>query len=332
MTRSAPESEHDMDQLLQAHLQRQAATIDPRPVYDRIVATRTATAAAPGPTVPDVVEHNGANSRWARRLAWGIGAAAAVLLAFLGGLQLGPQRASAKALVQEAQAAHGLPLDRCYLVEIRKESAVLDDQNPLTAQARVIRVWTRGDRFWIESVNPQRRWAWGRDENGSVWMTFGPHRAIRFQRPEVPRWLALGCDVFAMQLETLLNEVLRDFDLQRTTDRAGAPATQVVTATLQPGRQHPSLRHAQIEMDAETKVIRRLVLNRMRLGQPFATITYTLVESQPQDDSKYVLEGHLSAPFDVYTPTTNPQKCRETLDGWFDPRNGEPFHLPNPKN
>lgn len=329
MTGSAPESEHELDLLVQAHLERQAAKIDPRPVYERIIATRKATAAA---TVPNGSDRKGGYSHWPRRLGWGTAAAAAVLLAFLGGLQLGPMRASAKTLVQEAQAAHCLPLDRCYLVEIRKESALLDDRNPLTAQARVIRVWTRGDRLWIESVNPQRRWAWGRDENGSVWMAFGPHRAIRFERQEVPRWLGLGCDIFAMQVETLLNEVLRDFHLQRTTDEAGMPASQVVTATLKPGREHPNLRQARIEIDAETKVIRRLVLHRTRLGQPFATLTYTLVETQPQDDSKYVLEGHLSAPFEVYTPTTNPQKCRETLDGWFDPRNGEPFHLPNPGN
>jgi hypothetical protein len=38
----------------------------------------------------------------------------------------------------------------------------------------------------------------------------------------------------------------------------------------------------------------------------------------------------LAAPFEVFTPTTHPQECRKTLDGWFDPRHGELFHLPNP--
>ena len=222
-------------------------------------------------------------------------------------------------------------MDRCYLVEVRRNSpSTVESATVTPAPPRIIRLWTRGDRIWIESVQPQRTWAWGRDDHGNVWMAFGPHRAIRFQRDEVPHWLALGCDIFAMHVETLLNEVLRDFDLQRTDDRAGMPATQVVTATLKPRHSHPSLQQARIEIDAETKVIRRLVLDRTRLGQPFATITYTLVESRPQDDSQYVLEGHLVAPFDVFTPTNNPQQCRETLSGWFDPRNGETFHLPNP--
>jgi hypothetical protein len=258
-------------------------------------------------------------------------AAAAMLLAFLGGLQLGPGRAGAETLIQQAHAAHLMPLDRCYLVEVRRDSPLVDNSAPLTAPPRIIRLWTRGDRIWIESVQPQRTWAWGRDDNGNVWMAFGPHRAIRFAKDEVPPWLALGCDIFAMRVETLLDDVLRDFDIQRTDDVASMPATQVVTASLKPGHTHPSLRHARLEIDAETKVLRRLVLTRTRLGRPFATITYTLVESRPQDDSKYVLEGHLSAPFDIYTPTNNPQQCRETLDRWFDPRNGETFHLPNPR-
>jgi hypothetical protein len=265
-----------------------------------------------------------------RSLFWWTAAAAALLLAFLGGLQMGSGRAGAETLVHQARAAHQLPLDRCYLVEVRRDQPGREEADPLTNPTRIIRLWTRGDRIWIESVQPQRRWAWGRDESGNVWMAFGPHRAIRFPRDEVPGWLALGCDVLAMRLETLLQDVLRDFDLRRTGDGAGLPVTQVVTATLKPGRQHPSLRQARIEIDAETKVIRRLVLTRTRQGQPFATLTYTLAESRPQDDSQYLLEGHLASPFEVYTPATNPQKCREILAGWFDPKSGEPFHLPNP--
>jgi hypothetical protein len=324
MSASAPTPDADLEALVRALLQHQAERIDPAPVYARLCVSLAASPQL-DPLVPSLLRR-----RFWRRVAWATAAAAALLFAFLGGLQLRSGQASAESIIQQAQAAHSLPLDRCYLVEVRRDSPLLDESTPLTIPPRVIQLWTRGDRIWIESVQPKRRWAWGRDENGNVWMAFGPHRAIRFTRDEVPPWLALGCDIFAMRLETLLDEVLRDFVLERTTDGAGMPAAQVVTATVKPGHQHPNLRQARIEIDAETKVIRRLVLTRTRQGQPFATITYTLVESRPQDDSKYVLEGHLAAPFEVFTPTTHPQECRKILDGWFDPRHGELFHLPNP--
>jgi hypothetical protein len=324
---SEPDPTPALDALVREHLRRKAETIDPTPVYARLCVSLAASS-RPDPPVPGSV-----GRRFRRRVAWGTAAAAALLLAFLGGLHLGPGRASAGTLLQQAHAAHRMPLDRCYLVEVRRDSPETDQSASLTETdtPRIIRLWTRGDRIWIESVQPQRTWAWGRDDSGNVWMAFGPHRAIRFARDEVPPWLALGCDILAMRLETLLDEVQRDFDLERTADVAGMPMTQVVTATLKPGHRHPSLRQARIEIDAESKVIRRLVLTRTRRGQPFATITYTLVESRTQVDSKYVLEGHLVAPFEVYTPKTNPKQCQETLDGWFDPRNGETFHLPNPK-
>jgi hypothetical protein len=323
MSEPVPSPDSGVEALVRAHLQRQAEAIDPAPVYARLCASLARSSRRDPPA-------RTARRRFVWGVTWGTAAAAVVLLAFLGGWLTGSGRAGAETLVQQAQAAHQMPLDRCYLVEVRRDADSVNETAPPTSPPRIIRLWTRGDRIWIESVQPQRRWAWGRDENGNVWMAFGPHRAIRFARDEVPTGLALGCDVLAMRVDMLLNEVLHDFDLRRTADLPGLPMTQVVSATLKPGHRHPSLRQARIEIDAETKVIRRLVLTRTRQGQPFATLTYTLVDSRPQDDSKYVLEGHLTAPFDVYTPATNPQKCREILAGWFDPRSGEPFHLPNP--
>ena len=60
--------------------------------------------------------------------------------------------------------------------------------------------------------------------------------------------------------------MLRDFDLRRedSADTGRSPTVQVVRATLKPGRRHPSIRSALIELDAESKVIRRLVLERTR--------------------------------------------------------------------
>ena len=51
------------------------------------------------------------------------------------------------------------------------------------------RLWTRGDRFWVESARPGQRWAWGRDEANRFWVAFGPHTAVSLEADEVPYWL-----------------------------------------------------------------------------------------------------------------------------------------------
>ena len=158
--------------------------------------------------------------------AWGLSAAAAVLLMMTAWLfRPGLVLASPESLVREAKQAHRLPLDRCYLVEVRKDSAVYDECFPMTSQVRLTRLWTRGDRFWVESVSPERRWDWGRDERNHVWFAFEPHRAVRLEPGEVPRWLNLCCDLYCIRLEQLLGTVLRDFDLERETpdDDSGGP-------------------------------------------------------------------------------------------------------------
>src|SRR5262249_26516044 len=160
--------------LVRAHLQCQAEQTDPAPVYARLCVSLAAT---PQPAPP---ARSFPRRRFWHHTAWGTAAAAAVLFAFLGGLQLGSGKAGAKTLVRQARAGHLLPRDRCYLVEVRRDPPLPNASAPLTSPPRVIRLWTRGDRIWIESVQPQRSWAWGRDENGNVWMAFGPHRAIRF--------------------------------------------------------------------------------------------------------------------------------------------------------
>ena len=259
-----------------------------------------------------------------RRLAWGAAAAAAVVLAFVFGSQVAPVRASAEAIVREAQRTHQIPVDRCYLVEVRQDSELLQEAYPMTTQARPTRLWTRGDRFWLESVDSQRRWAWGRDDRGNVWMAFGSRRGIRFAPDEVPGWLKVGFDVWSMQPDRLLGEVLRDFDLRREPPGPDQPGTTVaIRATPKPGHTHPGLRGARLEFDAETKVVRKLVLERTRTGRPFATVTYTLIDTQTRDDRLFELEGHLEAPYEIYTRENEPQNRRDLAMRWLAPQVGD---------
>jgi hypothetical protein len=121
-----------------------------------------------------------------------------------------------------------------------------------------------------------------------------------------------------MQPDKLLGEVLRDFDLTREPASQDQPSTTIVVrAALKPGHSHPSLRGARLEFDAETKVVRKLVLERTGSGRPVATITYTLVDTQAHPDRSFELEGHLQAPYEIYTRDYEPEKRRELVSRWL---------------
>ena len=70
------------------------------------------------------------------------------------------------------------------------------------------------------------------------------------------------------------------------------------------------LKAAQLEIDTQTHVIRRLVLARLQ-----ATVTYTLVETRSLDPDQYRLEGHLEPGARIYTRSNNPELRRAKLRG-----------------
>jgi hypothetical protein len=296
------DSADNLDALIRAKLDRDAERVDPRALFARIVGAE--------PAKP---------RRAAKAAGYlgGVAVAAGLAFLFFGGLYYSrPGPASAETLVRDAQTAHHQPVDRCYLVEVRRESDALDESRRVTAQSQTTRLWTRGDRFWIESTNPHSRWAWGRDERGGVWLAFGAvNRGVRLDPDEVPRALEQASDLYSMQLETLLSNIRRDFTLTREPlpDSSGV----LISATLKPGRYSPSLRGATLELDPETKVVRKVVLNRVLNGQPFATVSYTLVETGAQDDSKYQLEGHLPPDAKVLTRATPARLRDEVLRKFF---------------
>jgi outer membrane lipoprotein-sorting protein len=290
-----------IDDLVRAHLDRLGRASEPRAGLERIRATL----AQPAPR----------SRRWLRR---GLSAAAVLLIALLAGtLYIGSAQATNEALVRAALAKHAQPIDRCYDVEHQRE-ANPDERAPLRTAARQSKLWTRGDRFWIESQSRlgKRQWNWGRDQQGRLWLALTQHRAIRYEAGETPEYLALVCDVYSMKIETLLVDVLADFDLQRV---AGADGVYVIQAELKPGRTHPSLRSARLEIDAETKELRRVELERTFRGRHITT-TFTLVETRTFDVSKYELDGHLREPHQIFSREFQPERRRGLAFGLFGAR------------
>jgi hypothetical protein len=312
-----------------AWLDRQAVAISPEPVFERLrTALDVDACLTPPVTLPAARPSFWRRLRLGRKLAWTAAAAAAMLLAFVGGQHLGPARAapSPEAVVREARTVHSQPIDRCYLAEHRLFGDTADRHYPLLGQPRINRLWTRGDRFWIESTSGRTDWAWGRDEAGNVWMALSRHRGVLYEP------LAISCDLYSMRLETLLDTVLRDFDLRPESPPPGAPTgSHFIRAELKPGRQPPGLRSVRLEVDPETKVLRQVVLHRVLRDRHSATVTFTLVETRAQDDALYQLEGRLAAPYDIYTRTNQPQRRREMLVRLFGPRFGDLPRVPPPE-
>jgi hypothetical protein len=317
----------DVEALVRRSLERDAESIDPRVLFMRIQESLPGAWHEAGRAAPP---------RGAVLRAWkwaGVAAAAATVVICLAFFSQGRTAlAKGETVVRDARQAHSLPIDRCYLVEIRRESPLADELTPVMPQVRLTRLWTRGDRFWVESVRPEQRWAWGRDEVNRFWIAFGPHNALSLDADEVPPWLNLYCDLHSLNFEHWLGEVLDRFDLSRDAPAEGPQRStiQVHAKARYASGDHPSIQTADLEIDAETRVVRRMVVNRVWKKQPFATVTYTLAESDARDPADYRLEGHLSDPSQVFTREHDPERRKELLSRWFGPRSTQWFRTLEP--
>jgi hypothetical protein len=334
MNGETPLSDERLEALVKARLEERAREIDPQPLLDRLqdrfsnsaAMEEPSGAAAVQPATSDTLartrrtkQHSPA--RW-RRWSVVVVAAASLALTVLGTIYLWPTPATAATLVLATKQVHELPVDRCYLIEVQRTDP--GDSLSESTPPRVDRLWTRGDRFFIESSNRQYRWAWGQDDTGAVWLTSGRKRGLRLEAAEVPPGLSRICDTHSMQFDRLLSQLLQDFELTwESPDATTLPQTRVVHAVRKPGRSRGSVQEARLEIDAETKVIRRLIVKRWSrtwsTGWRLDTATYTLVGSEAQPDLCYQPEGHLEAPFVIYSREHEPEKRNAILTRLYGP-------------
>lgn len=305
----------EFDRLLADQRHAQAARVDTASLLQRIEATMAQE--RPQPPTPHRYRLFKQSLFWVTSTV----AAACLVIAFLH-VSHEPLTASPQALLEESQKTHQLPLDRCYLVEFQREAEFTDEANPLAAVSRTTKLWTRGDRFVIESLNPRGLQArWGRDEAGMITISPGPHAAVRIEPKEnPPRWLTVMCDTCEMRPEALLNEMLHNYNLTR--HESPDQAVQHIRAELKPNRWHSPLYKAELELDTDTKVLRKVVLYRS-IGSNNNTTTYTLVETQTLPDDYYRIEANLTAPFKIFTADGPMEPRRRIMAQMFGPRGAE---------
>ncbi len=238
--------------------------------------------------------------------------AAAVLVAFVVGRWENRDQASAASTVRAAIETHARPVERVYLVQLDRQSAVNAGINTEFEPPRQVRVATQGDRFYAEMDYGDRRWVWGRDVDGAMWLTVGPQQAIIVEQHELGIQLQRISNLYTLNLETLLTDVLQRCRLQYAEE---TEATQVIIATQRFRR--GGFRKATMDVDRETKAIRQLVIEKDFPGRGPSSVTFTLVESRAPDESKYRPEGHLAEPFRLLSSDMKPDQRREGLVGWF---------------
>ena len=277
--------------------------------------------------------------------AWAA-AASLVLAAVIGSLVLMNQSsASAAELVRHALKAHAATMDRCYRIGLKMEAASGLEKGPATEN----RLWTRGDRCWIETRSGNQTVAWGHDEQGQVWFALSPKVGVRFDPVEASQRmglmrermeqfgqmrgggpgefarcferLSLTCDLCSLQVETLLQGLLADFDLRREASGANG---YLIQADLKAGHTNAFCHKVALEVDTASGVLRSLVVKRLHNGQPAAEVTFTLVETGEQPDVSYTLAGHLGPDAVIYDRGSGPLRQGPLLMDFMGVLWGEP--------
>lgn len=283
-----------VDRLVRAHLDREAGRVDASRLQLRLEAS------LPGSSPGDLP----ATRRRPYPIGWPLAAAAAALAigAFLGVRGLNPASANAATILRGARIAHSHGIDRRYRVNYAPDPRHWDRSKKLEGPSESV-LWTRGDRFWSDcTIGGDIRLAIGREADGTIWISPSRKKGIRFAGDDsrLPRELAMICDINSMTVPALMDDVLADFTLRAEGPAPDSPeATNIVWARLKPGRSHPFISAALLEIDARSDVLTRLVLWVARDGRENGTVTFTLLDDARQDDSQYRLESHLDPDAEV---------------------------------
>jgi hypothetical protein len=219
--------------------------------------------------------------------------------------------ADATRIVQAAVYAHAEPVERVYAVKVERH----DSPSPDFVLPRDVRVSTFGNRFWVEIMSVRGHLCFGRGEDGEIWVALGQWRGMRIEPDEVGPMLQDIADLYSLNLESLLQGVLEGHELETLVTEGTTRAIKAIPKSPH----HGWVRKATIEVDQETKAVRRLVVQRLAPRGGSATVTFTLVDARLPDESQYRLEGHVSKPDRVLTRESRPDRRRVLLENWIGP-------------
>jgi hypothetical protein len=203
-------SDDPLLQLLRSHLEQQELAVDVEPLANRILGEQ-------GTRPAGVCRLKRTWAKWGLGLGT-VGIAAAVLLV----VTLTPSaEVKAHQTIRQAEQAFRLPVERCYLVEVRPDG---DGGGDEVLPTRTMRLWAAEDQFRVEMTRGRFRWSWGRDADGVVWLTSTPQRGLRIAPDEQGPGLLWLTELYAMRPETLLAQLLASCHLREDPPRIELPA------------------------------------------------------------------------------------------------------------
>jgi hypothetical protein len=224
---------------------------------------------------------------------WAVAASLVVACGMIWYLAAQPEPASAFALLSAAETELARPIDRCYRVEAVMPK-VWRRNNPWLRTDSPTLVWTRGDRYRVAARHDGHDVTWGQDHAQRLWIAVDGQPGMRYERDEVPPMFARPRAYLGLDARKLANRFLRQFDLdvgQRR--RVAGVCVVVIQATAKQGLDQWPFNAATLEIEARSKVIRKLELVREVDGQQKARFTFTLVDEAVQPEASYELEGNL---------------------------------------
>lgn len=229
----------------------------------------------------------GPRPRWA--MAW-IAATTAACVILAGMLTIPHATASPAAVVTKALEACRTVLDRRYDVRLEPAQETLQGTRGQSLQTLKSTLWARDAQF-VQAVEVSgRQVVWGRDSSGAVWFAVSPQAIAVFEADEIPDTLREACDLRTLDLETLLESLLANFDLERIGSTAS-----IETIVARPRADAGPARFGRVELqiDRQTMLVRSVVLERRHRDRAVAITRFTLEETSSGREAQYEWRNHV---------------------------------------
>ena len=243
------------------------------------------------------------NSFIVHLVRWTSGAAAILLVALFVFRPENSAMASPTQLLRDSLQTLAGTIEREYIVDIKWEDPEIAKNIP----PKDIHVTTWQDRFWLEILG-KRRVVIGSENDGSMWISLSMFRGIELDKDEIGPVLQDIKNLYGLKLQSMLEGILRDHEIEMV---AQDEFTSTISAT--PRLESSWIRQVTIEIDRESKAIRKLTARRESALRGFSTVSFTLAATQNVDEAKYELMGHLLADAIVLGPDKQPDRRREVL-------------------
>ena len=124
--------------------------------------------------------------------------------------------ASPAELLRKTLVEYRAAMDRCYNVSVELENKPLRSRFARRAVPADSKLWVRGESFVQIFEAPSGPLIWGRNPNGLIWFTVSGKSAAVFEAKEIPETLREVCDLRTLDLTTLIESLLSDYELKYT--------------------------------------------------------------------------------------------------------------------